>query len=250
MYQLRIKRANCQKLFFVVKDKKFAIITATILLMEVNGLRQIFTLITLLLIIFPTVKVAADSPPTDYAVWDRMPAEAEVQGFEKAKLEINLYSAPRSSNVVGTLQADEVVKRISCVVYGNPAAHPVKVLHTFKAQSKPYGDKDLTLYSGEYVYLIMYTGEGTFLGWYKGKQVWWLDWWVNNFHSKNSADSWGQYEGMPVESNLAVEVWNCYRKRDGTTGWVLIQDKGKSLNKFGRTGIFTDEQWMNTYQSE
>ena len=144
------------------------------------------------------------------------------------------------------MQADEVVKRISCVVYGNPAAHPVKILKTFNASSTPHGDKDLTLYAGDYVYLIMYTGEGTFLGLYNGKQVWWLDWLINNFHSKNFPDAWGKYEGAPVDRNLDVEAWECYRKRDGTTGRVLVQEKGKFLNKFGRSEIFTDEQWLNS----
>ncbi len=209
-------------------------------------MKKIFVaIIATFLLIFSAKCYAAESPPTEYAVWDRMPFEADVEGFEKARFEMNLYSAPRSSQIVGTLQADEVVKRISCVVYGNPAAHPVKILRTFQAQSKPRGDKDLTLYAGEYVYLIMYTGEGTFLGWYKGKQVWWLDWNINNFHSQNFPNSWGQYEGVPVDSNLGVEVWDCYRKRNGTTGWVLVQEKGQFLNKFGRTNIFTDEQWAN-----
>jgi hypothetical protein len=72
--------------------------------------------------------VLAAEIPANYTVWDRMPAEAAVNVKLKVQAPVTLYAAPRSSNVSGTISVNEVVDRISCVVYTHPNRHAVKVL--------------------------------------------------------------------------------------------------------------------------
>ena len=134
----------------------------------------------------------------------------------------------------------EVLKRVSCVVYANPAAHKVKVLRKTFVCSSPDGDADIILYEGDEVYLIMHTGEGTFMAWHEGKIIWQLDSGINNFYGNNTfTGAWGEYLGIPTDSNLGVERWDCFKNSNGQIGWALVQKNGKELGKFqGEDVIF------------
>lgn len=177
----------------------------------------------------------AATPPEEYEVWDRMPAEAEVNARLKATEPISLYNAPRGTTDVGSIAAEEIVQRISCVAYTHPQKHPVQVLRPVKSYKKNNGrggPAGPLLQPGSYVYLLMYTGEGTYLGWYNGEEAWWLDGSrVSNFSKIVTKQPWGEYVGEATSSQLSVEVWYCIRKADGTTGWTMVAKNGEFSNK-------------------
>ena len=202
-------------------------------------MKAIFTLIVTTLIIFSS-NCLAMTPPTNFQVWDRIPYEGRLEGKFTALSNIDAYAAPRDKNLLFYLAEGEVVNRISCVVYANPAAHKVKVLRKTFACSSPDVDADIILYEGDEVYLVMHTGEGTFLGWHEGKLIWWLDSGMNNFYGNQTlSNAWGEYLGEPTDSNLGVERWDCFQTANGKICWVLVQKNGKELHKFeGEEMIF------------
>lgn len=169
----------------------------------------------------------AAEPPAEYAVWDRMPFEAAVEAKLEATAPISLYNAPRGTALVGSVSSGEIVQRISCVVYTHPQKHPVRVLQTLQTYKKHSQTPDgPVLQPGSYIYLLMYTGEGTYLGWYNGEEAWWLA----GYNIKNFADAaqqpWGEYVGEPTSRKLSIEAWYCLRKSDGTTGWAMAAKNG------------------------
>ena len=195
-------------------------------------LKKFLGLIIFVLMIFST-KCFAVTPPSSYEVWDRIPYEGLLERNFTANANIDAYAAPRDKNLLFYLTEGEVVKRISCVVYSNPAAHKVKVLRKTFVSSSPDGDTDVILYEGDEVYLIMHTGEGTFMGWHEGKQIWQLDSAMNYFYGNRTVNNaWGEYLGVPTDANLGVERWDCFQTANGKTCWVLVQKNGKELGKF------------------
>ena len=173
----------------------------------------------------------AATPPAEYVVWDRMPGEAPVKGKMQALAPIDLYNAPRGGTVVGFVSQQEIVRRISCVVYTYPQKYPVKVLRSVKSYKKNNGSDAPAgplLQPGSYVYLLMGTGEGTYLGWYNGEEAWWLEGYkISHFPPAHStATPWGEYVGEANPGNLSIEVWYCLSKNDGTTGWTMVAKNG------------------------
>ena len=78
-----------------------------------------------------------------------------------------------------------------------------------------------------YVYLLMYTGEGTYIGWYNGEEAWWLGGYdIRNFSDRASQHPWGEYSGKLTSRNLSIEAWYCRRKSDGTSGWTKVSQNG------------------------
>ena len=207
-------------------------------------MKKFFTLLLLaLIIIFSSSAVNSQNllwkAPQFYYVKDREPYESPVKTTLVANTKVELYDKPAVDGVkvIGTVQEGETVERISCLVLTNPLTHSVKILRTIKAYSSADGEEDLTLQAGDYVYLLMYTGEGTFLGLYQGKEAWWLDMNIKNFLSKaDMPTAWGKYEGATTDQNLSVITWDCIRKVDGTVGWALVQMNGEFLNNFDIAG--------------
>ena len=175
---------------------------------------------------------AESLPPNEYIVYDRMSGEEEVEAKLKVLQKITLYNKPRGIIISGTVDFGEIVTRISSVAFTSPLRHPVKILKTIKSYSKYDSNNKLsgpTLNQNLYVYLVMYTGEGTYLGWYEGKEAWWLEGYgISNFSSNvNRLDAWGEYQGEMTDRYLSIEMWYCIRTNDGTTGWVLVQKNCK-----------------------
>ena len=170
-------------------------------------------------------------PPTEYAIWDRIPGEAFVEARLEATAPINLYDSPRGNTIVSSVATGEIVKRVSCVVYTHPQKHPVRVLRTLRSYKKQGASTivpdGLVLQPGSYVYLLMYTGEGTYIGWYNGEEAWWLNGSaIRNFSDRASQQAWGEYIGEMTSRNLSIETWYCLRKSDGTTGWTMVAQNG------------------------
>ena len=168
--------------------------------------------------------------PNEYSVYDRMPREAPTEAPLEVISNFSLYDNPRSATVIGSVSKGEVVNRVSCIVYTYPQKYPVRVVRPIKCYKKnnhsnsPEGP---LLEIGSYVYLLMYTGEGTYLGWYKGEEVWWLQGSeIDNLYGKICKNSWGKYEGDVLSKNLSVEVWYKIKKIDGTAGWTLVAQNG------------------------
>ena len=178
--------------------------------------------------------------PKSYIVKDREPHESPVKATLVANTKVDLYDKPeeKGANVIGTVQEGETVERISCIVYTNPALHPVKILRTFDVLSSADGEETFTLQEGEYLYLVMYLGEGSVLGLYQGKEAWWLDMMsIKNFWGKaDMPTAWGEYEGSPTNQGLSVNTWDCIKKADGTAGWTLSQKDGEFLDNFDIVG--------------
>ncbi len=197
-----------------------------------NIRRRISGILSLLILVlgFQLQDCNAATPPAEYEVWDRMPAEAEVNAKLRATASISLYNAPRGTVVVGSVSTGEIVQRISCVAYTHPQKHPVKVLRPLKSYKKNNGSgapAGPLLQPGSYVYLLMYTGEGTYLGWYNNEEAWWLEGYnIINFSKSSPRQPWGEYVGEATSSSLSIEAWYCLRKNDGTTGWTMVAKNG------------------------
>lgn len=108
------------------------------------------------ILFFTAAYVLAAEVPANYTVWDRMPAEAAVNVKLKVQAPVTLYAAPRSSNVSGTISVNEIVDRISCVVYTHPNRHAVKVLKLTKAYKYQNSSSPqfITLYPGTIIHLL------------------------------------------------------------------------------------------------
>ena len=175
------------------------------------------------------------SIPNEYIVYDRMPREAPTEASLETLSDFIIYDNPRSTKVVGTVSRGEIVKRTSCIAYTYPKKNPVRITRAIKCYKKNNSSNSPEgplLEIGSYVYLLMYTGEGTYLGWYKGEEVWWLQGCeINNVYSKTASNSWGNYEGDSLSQNLFVEVWYKIVKNDGTTGWTLVAQNGDFSNE-------------------
>ncbi len=172
----------------------------------------------------------ASSPPENYIVWDRMPAEAPVQMELQAANDVKLYVRPNSNVIVGELTTGVSAERISVAVFTHPASYPVRVLQQMQTYKNQYSQKadGAVLYPGDIIYLVMYTGEGTYLGWYEGKLLWWLPGGISNLGRNGQVDSpWAQYIGKVTDPALSVNTWYCLRKTDGTVGWTQVQFAGQ-----------------------
>ena len=206
-------------------------------------MKKIFKLIIFsLMMIFSSNCLAAESPPHEITLQEMVAGEGDVGLYVNysANTAIKLYAAPRSNNVIGTLQAGDFVTRTSSLTYANPAAYPVKILQTFQAATSPKAEFTTTLYEGDFVYLIMPLAEGNFLGWYNGKHIWWLNQNIKNFLTPNAKNSWGEYQGAATNLYLGVEVWEFLERADGLKGWALTRQNGNSLNNLDRRDKFGD----------
>ena len=167
--------------------------------------------------------------PDDYIVWDRMPAEAPVQMQLQTTMPVDLYVRPNDEVIADKLLAGASATRISVAVFTHPSAHPVKVLkqtQTYKSQYSRKADGPI-LYPETTVYLLMYTGEGTYLGWYEGELLWWLPGEISDFSQGQINSPWAQYIGQPTNAALGTNTWYCLRKTDGTVGWTQVQFDGR-----------------------
>jgi len=176
----------------------------------------------------------AASVPDEYIVWDRMPAEAPVQMQLQATMPVDLYVRPNGDVIADKLLAEVSAERISVAVFTHPSAHPVKVLkqtQTYKSQHSQKADGPI-LYPGTTVYLLMYTGEGTYLGWYEGELLWWLPGGISDFSQGQISSPWAQYVGQVTDAALGTNTWYCLRKTDGTVGWTQVQFNGRWKEPF------------------
>lgn len=188
-----------------------------------------------MMLLFSTVSyVSADGAPADYTVWDRMPAEAAVNVRIKIENPLTLYAAPNSDNVTGNISLGEIVNRISCVVYTHPNRHAVRVEKTVQAYKyQSASSEKITLYPGTIIYLLQYTGEGTYLGYWNGQLLWWLEGYnIRGFNTANSYAVWGSYIGEATDRSLGIDFWMCLRKADGTVGWVHPKEYPQSTFKY------------------
>ena len=163
-----------------------------------------------------------------------MPAEAPVQIELQATMPMDLYICPNGDVIADKLLAEVSAERISVAVFTHPSAHPVKVLkqtQTYKNQHSQKADGPI-LYPGTTVYLLMYTGEGTYLGWYDGELLWWLPGGISDFSQGQIISPWAQYVGQVTDAALGVNTWYCLRKSDGTVGWTQVQFDGRWKEPF------------------
>lgn len=83
----------------------------------------------------------------------------------------------------------------------------------------------ITLYPGTIVYLLQYTGEGTYLALWNGQLLWWLEGYnISGFTNANPSSPWGVYVGEATDASLGIDFWMCLRKADGTVGWAHPKD--------------------------
>ena len=173
---------------------------------------------------------ATDLPPEEYKVWNRPEGEDVAHTPLRAMKSIVLVDEPRSQNVVGRVEIGEKVQRIDVMYFTHPARYPVRILLNRRFYTAvPSRDSEPTspiLQAGDIFYLVMYTGEGTYLGWYHGKEIWWIE--GNSIHnspfnikhrSNYPPDGyWAEYLGS--ESEIEAEGWFYIAKSDGTKGWT------------------------------
>ena len=202
-------------------------------------MKKLFLLTVAVLIIF-TANCSAAAPPSYLEIKDIPDDGTKLRQDFKVTAPTNFNASLKNSKLLAVLQPDEIVTRMACIVYTNPAAHKVKVLRKTYACSTRDGDADIILNEGDEVYLIMHTGEGTFMAWHEGKIIWQLDSGINNFYGNNTfTGAWGEYLGEPTDANLGVERWDCFKNSNGQIGWALVQKNGKELGKFqGEDVIF------------
>lgn len=171
------------------------------------------------------------TPPVEYIVKDRMPAEAPVEANLEVLSNFDLYDSPRSNKVITSVSTGDIVHRTSCIVYTTPAKYPIKILRQIRCYKKNNGGSAPAgpfLQPGKYVYLLTYTGEGTYLGWYEGEEAWWLKGWeIAHLSDANPQQPWGEYIGNSAPRNLSIEVWYYVKKNDGNAGWVMVAQNGE-----------------------
>ena len=162
-----------------------------------------------------------------------MQDEAKRRGIEINTAELE-HVHPLGNAAAGQVSEGETVERISVVVRTYPAAHPVIVLRQTGTYKTDHSNKmdGPTLYPGDVVYLLMYTGEGTYLGWHNGRLVWWLSGAISEFSSNPVKNPWARYAGQLANAALDVDTWYCLRKSDGTVGWTQVQFAGKWKEEF------------------
>ena len=175
------------------------------------------------------------TPPPEYIVKDRMPAETPVCVDLEVLSNTKIYDSPRGNKVVASLSIGEVVQRTSCIVYTYPIKYPIKILHSLRSYKKNNGGSSPAgpfLQEGKYVYLLTYTGEGTYLGWYEGEEAWWLEGGgIANLTDAKPKQPWGEYVGNSAPRNLSIEVWYYVQKKDGNAGWVMVAKNGEYFPK-------------------
>ena len=154
----------------------------------------------------------AASVPDEYIVWDRMPAEAPVQMQLQATMPVDLYVRPNGDVIADKLLAEVSAERISVAVFTHPSAHPVKVLkqtQTYKSQHSQKADGPI-LYPGTTVYLLMYTGEGTYLGWYEGELLWWLPGGISDFSQGQISSPWSARVMVELDEDVRQLPIRCH----------------------------------------
>lgn len=169
------------------------------------------------------VTAKAVDVPSEYVVLNRMVGETRTSEWVESMSSVDMKDKPRGNRIIGHINKSEIVERIDCIAYTNPSAHPVKILKSYRAFNTLTSENDgVQIPAGEYLYLLMYTGEGTYLGWYNGKQVWWINGWsiknLPEFERNPGRAVFGVYEGSAKSINC--ELWLYMRKSDGTTGWI------------------------------
>lgn len=176
---------------------------------------------------------AGKVPPKEFAVWNRLPGEGTIGYGFNALRGCKLLENPRGTTVVASVASGEPILERKTVAFTFPRLHPVKLYSSYSAKythhlpdnatsinyNKMPPESSIVIPAGETIYLLMYTGEGTYMAWYDGNIVEWVEAFnIKNFISSNKARPpyMGEYLGNDM---ITCEYWMQFKKSDGTLGW-------------------------------
>ena len=186
---------------------------------------KLLSMLAAILLMLSCNLVYAQEPPEEIMVVDRMVGERPPFGWAEATANAAIYTDPRSNSVLGYISSGEHLDYYTCVAYLHPQGHAVEVISPVKTYATRYNASNSldgpVLQPGSYVYLLMYTGEGTYLGWHDGQLLWWLPGNILGFSKNVTEDtSWARYVGNATDSSLGAEVWLKVKTSTGKIGWV------------------------------
>lgn len=181
---------------------------------------------------------AAAIPPQEFAVWNRLPSEGEVGYGYNALKKFTLKKYPRSNEAIASVETGEPVMERRTVALTHPKRHPVYLYSAYTAQSvhalpdnatsvnynHMEHEQTMVIPAGATIYLLMYTGEGTFMGWYNNMIVEWIDYnHIKNFVTSNKINPpyMGEYMG---DEPPVCEYWMELEKTNGEKGWIEDQE--------------------------
>lgn len=195
-----------------------------------------------------SVAYAGVLPPKEFYVYNRAPWEkGEEVGFGYNLLtNMDIYAAPRSNEKVGCMITGEPVQVIRTVAITHPRLYPVRLYRELKDMEVVVAEGDdtinfarrlqkqsITIPAGATIYLLMYSGEGCYMGWYNN----YIINFVSSFNIKNFPSLYGAEEPYLGEyighSPVEWEYWVKYRKADGTNGWGMY-NREKLIIDYGR----------------
>ena len=180
-------------------------------------------------------------PPHQFVLRGRMPGEGMPNiGMNYIALDdVILYSQPTlKASQVGHINKGEKARMVDEYLLTEPLQGTVYMLerHTF-GYSVPLPDNCTEFHytygnhrnpvivpAGAKIYLITYTGEGTYMAWYNNRLIEWIEpQHIKLFGKRWKYPVWGVYTGD--KEKPVYEYWLKLKKEDGTTGWAQLNYK-------------------------
>lgn len=198
--------------------------------------KKCFLMFVLCIIATINAVYAASLPPDVFYVYNRAPWEKGIEiGFGyNMRTDVDIYEAPGSSHKVGCMVTGEPVQEIRSLAITHPKLYPVHLYKTINDTAfivpeggdsinfaKNLQKKNIIIPAGETIYLLMYVGEGCYMGWYNDYILHFVSSFnIKNFPSLNGSKPpyLGEYMG---KTPVNWEYWVKYRKSDGTVGWGI-----------------------------
>ena len=180
---------------------------------------------------------AGDIPPQEFTVWNRYLGEGVVGYGYNALTTLALKDYPRGNSLVESISMGEPVLERGTAAITTPLKYPVRILSAYTTErayslpkkatevnfNKLTSPQKLVIPVGETIYLLMYTGEGTYMAWYNNMIIQWIDIaHIKNFVTPNTSEApfWGEYL---AEEPVLCEYWTKLQKSNGTVGWLMSQ---------------------------
>lgn len=211
-----------------------------------------FFFILLSLICILTSNTFAAAPPNIVIEHNAIPGEVEMDKVLKSYLiskksqPIYLYPS-ESSPITGSIYDGEVLNTISVEIHANPNNGQTFVIGNpeniwGKSISSINMGKSIPE-KGDYIYLLYYGGEGTYLAWYDNHIIRVSETGIKNrpYRSSDGEKIWAEYQGT---KELPHELWICVKKISGIEGWIKFESR-KDWVSIGSRGIFLPKEFVD-----
>jgi hypothetical protein len=207
--------------------------------------KMILFLIWICFTVFTSTSYAGAIPPQEFTVWNRYLGEGLVGYGYNALINLELKDSLRGKSLTESISTGEPVLEIGTAAITKPLKYPVRILSAYTTEHAYSISKDakevnfnklasplkIVIPEGETIYLLMYTGEGTYLAWYNNMIIQWIEpYHIKNFVTPYASGTpfWGEYLG---DEPVLCEYWMKLQKSNGTAGWLMSE---KNMLKIDR----------------